>query len=380
MEGVLIVKVKVLAQYLLLPAPPVQNAIITLFTRMAGAGPRQPLAKFQRFFANSFFPALLEYYLTLSDSARIHTVVLLLRALIGDASFFAPALLASPYASTFSLNTPHAGLLCEEDRLYLQVVQRMLAQKKFLHYYKTHADPLRRCAETVTLFLRCQDLETVQSTAAKAAVVFKSLMAGLQPCFVQDLDFLLPLFAAITDVSQQLAATWGVRSGKKERRVEDQKEEEEEEEDKKEMEEEDKKEMEEEEENQANAQTTTQPTTDKKLLLLKARWLAEALLGGDAPQLTPLLHYLSQSLLMHMPLLPVPMSSSLHPRTTSSRPVAAPLPSRRLSPSPSTCTSPTRYPLPPSTPPSTPPTLSTKSPTAFWTSWSGRRASTSSTT
>ena len=368
----LIVKVKVLAQYLLLPAPPVQNAIITLFTRMAGAGPRQPLAKFQRFFATSFFPALLEYYLTLSDSARIHTVVLLLRALIGDASFFAPALLASPYASTFSLNTPHAGLLCEEDRLYLQVVQRMLAQKKFLHYYKTHADPLRRCAETVTLFLRCQDLETVQSTAAKAAVVFKSLMAGLQPCFVQDLDFLLPLFAAITDVSQQLAATWGVRSGKKERRVEDQKEEEEEEEDKKEMEEE--------EENQANAQTTTQPTTDKKLLLLKARWLAEALLGGDAPQLAPLLHYLSQSLLMHMPLLPVPMSSSLHPRTTSSRPVAAPLPSRRLSPSPSTFTSPTRYPLPPSTPPSTPPTLSTKSPTAFWTSWSGRRASTSSTT
>ena len=372
MEGVLIVKVKVLAQYLLLPAPPVQNAIITLFTRMAGAGPRQPLAKFQRFFATSFFPALLEYYLTLSDSARIHTVVLLLRALIGDASFFAPALLASPYASTFSLNTPHAGLLCEEDRLYLQVVQRMLAQKKFLHYYKTHADPLRRCAETVTLFLRCQDLETVQSTAAKAAVVFKSLMAGLQPCFVQDLDFLLPLFAAVTDVSQQLAATWGVRSGKKERRVEDQKEEEEEEEDKKEMEEE--------EENQANAQTTTQPTTDKKLLLLKARWLAEALLGGDAPQLTPLLHYLSQSLLMHMPLLPVPTSSSLHPRTTSSRPVAAPLPSRRLSPSPSTFTSPTRYPPPPSTPPSTPPTLSTKSPTAFWTSWSGRRASTSSTT
>ena len=60
MEGVLIVKVKMLAQYLLLPAPPVQNAIITLFTRMAGAGPRQPLAKFQRFFANSFFPALLE--------------------------------------------------------------------------------------------------------------------------------------------------------------------------------------------------------------------------------------------------------------------------------------------------------------------------------
>ena len=144
MEGVLIVKVKVLAQYLLLPAPPAQNAIITLFTRMAGAGPRQPLAKFQRFFANSFFPALLEYYLTLSDSARIHAVVLLLRALIGDASFFAPALLASPYASTFSLNTPHAGLLCEEDRLYLQVVQRMLAQKKFLHYYKTHADPFRR--------------------------------------------------------------------------------------------------------------------------------------------------------------------------------------------------------------------------------------------
>lgn len=367
MEGVLIVKVKVLAQYLLLPAPPVQNAIITLFTRMAGAGPRQPLAKFQRFFATSFFPALLEYYLTLSDSARIHTVVLLLRALIGDASFFAPALLASPYASTFSLNTPHAGLLCEEDRLYLQVVQRMLAQKKFLHYYKTHADPLRRCAETVTLFLRCQDLETVQSTAAKAAVVFKSLMAGLQPCFVQDLDFLLPLFAAVTDVSQQLAATWGVRSGK-ERRVEDQKEEEEEEEDKKEMEEE--------EENQANAQTTP----DKKLLLLKARWLAEALLGGDAPQLTPLLHYLSQSLLMHLPLLPVPTPISLHHRTTSSRPVAAPLPSRRLSPSPSTFTSPTRYPPPPSTPPSTPPTLSTKSPTACWTSWSGRRASTSSTT
>lgn len=368
MEGVLIVKVKVLAQYLLLPAPPAQNAIITLFTRMAGAGPRQPLAKFQRFFANSFFPALLEYYLTLSDSARIHTVVLLLRALIGDASFFAPALLASPYASTFSLNTPHAGLLCEEDRLYLQVVQRMLAQKKFLHYYKTHADPLRRCAETVTLFLRCQDLETVQSTAAKAAVVFKSLMAGLQPCFVQDLDFLLPLFAAVTDVSQQLAATWGVRSGKKTRRVEDQKEEEEEEEDKKEMEEE--------EENQANAQTTT----DKKLLLLKARWLAEALLGGDAPQLTPLLHYLSQSLLMHLPLLPVPTPVSLHHRTTSSRPVAAPLPSRRPSPSPSTFTSPTRYPPPPSTPPSTPPTLSTKSPTACWTSWSARRASTSSTT
>lgn len=141
--------------------------------------PRQPLAKFQRFFANSFFPALLEYYLTLSDSARIHAVVLLLRALIGDASFFAPALLASPYASTFSLNTPHAGLLCEEDRLYLQVVQRMLAQKKFLHYYKTHADPLRRCAETVTLFLRCQDLETVQSTAAKAAVVFQVANGGV---------------------------------------------------------------------------------------------------------------------------------------------------------------------------------------------------------
>ena len=259
-------------------------------------------------------------------------------------------------------------MLCEEDRLYLQVVQRMLAQKKFLHYYKTHADPLRRCAETVTLFLRCQDLETVQSTAAKAAVVFKSLMAGLQPCFVQDLDFLLPLFAAITDVSQQLAATWGVRSGKKTRRVEDQKEEEEEEEDKKEMEEE--------EENQ----TTTQTTTDKKLLLLKARWLAEALLGGDTPQLTPLLHYLSQSLLMHLPLLPVPTPVSLHHRTTSSRPAAAPSPSRRPSPSPSTFTSPTRYPPPPSLPPSTPPTLSTKSPTACWTSWSERRASTSSTT
>lgn len=373
----LIVKAKVLAQYLLLPAPPAQNAIITLFTRMAGAGPRQPLAKFQRFFASGFFPALLEYYLTLSDPARLHAVVLLLRALIGDASFFAPALLASPYASTFSPNTPHAGMLCEEDRLYLQVVQRMLAQKKFLHYYETHADPLRRCAETVTLFLRCPELETVQNTAAKAAVVFKSLVAGLKPCFVQDLTFLLPLFAAITNVTQQLAATWEARSGKK-RRVEEQKESQEEEKNQgenQEVEQEENQEVEEEEN-----QSTTQPTADKHLLLLKALWLAEALLGGEAPQLTPLLHYLSQSLLMHMPLLPVPTPASLHPRTTSSRQAAAPSPSRRPSPSHSTCTSPTRCPPPPSPPPSTPPTPSTKSPAACWTSWSARRASTSCTT
>ena len=369
----LIVKVKVLAQFLLLPAPPVQNAVITLFTRMASAGPRQPLAKFQRFFASGFFPALLEYYLTLSDPARLHAVVLLLRALIGDASFFAPALLASPYASTFSPSTPHAGMLCEEDRLYLQVVQRMLEQKKFLHYYETHADPLRRCADTVTLFLRCPDLETVQNTAAKAAVVFKSLVAGLKPCFVQDLAFLLPLFAAITDVTQQLAATWEARSGKK-RRVEEQKEEEEDRWENQEME------QEENQEDPKENQSTTHTTADKHLLLLKARWLVEALLSGDAPQLAPLLHYLSQSLLMHMPLLPVPTPFSLHRRTTSSHPAAAPSPSRRPSPSPFTCTSPTRCPPPPSPPPSTPPTQSTRSPAACWTSWNARRASTSFTT
>ena len=361
-EGALIIKVKVLAQYLLLPAPRIQNTIISLFTCMAHAGSHKPLAKLQTFFTSGFCPALLEYYLTLSDSSRLHAVILLLRGLLTDSTFFAPALLTSPYAVAFSPDTPHADALSDEDKLFLQTLQRLLTEKKLCHQDQARADVLRRCAETVTSFLCCKDLAAVRRSVEKAVGVFKMLLKDLQPCFVQDLTFLLPLFTAMTDLVEQLPES---ESESPSQTV---------------LESELPSKMVLESPSQTvletatttqtvletatttqtvletatttqtvlETATTTQTEQNKELLRLKIRFLAETLLTGDTPLLTHFLHYLSQSLLMNAPLLPVRHSFSLHSSQTSSNHLAAPLPSGRRSPSPSPCTSAMKSPPPPS--------------------------------
>ena len=349
-EGALIIKVKVLAQYLLLPAPRIQNTIISLFTCMAHAGSHKPLAKLQTFFTSGFCPALLEYYLTLSDSSRLHAVILLLRGLLTDSTFFAPALLTSPYAVAFSPDTPHADALSDEDKLFLQTLQRLLTEKKLCHQDQARADVLRRCAETVTSFLCCKDLAAVRRSVEKAVGVFKMLLKDLQPCFVQDLTFLLPLFTAMTDLVEQLPESESespsqtvLESELPSKMV---------------LESESPSQTVLESESQAvletesqtvlespsqtvletatttqtvlesesqtvletatttqtvlETATTTQTEQNKELLRLKICFLAETLLTGDTPLLTHFLHYLSQSLLMNAPLLPVRHFFSLH--------------------------------------------------------------------